>query len=129
MILNNILNQILSWYKLMNRILNPYYQFLIKSPLYFLFWASFGHFLGTFWFIQYQCIECNDFLTIELNYLLMWYTRVYFELNNSFNWTRPKLAFGRQGQDWIVGPKHNFRMFSTWKWITNQDPRKPWKPT
>ena len=29
--------------------------------------------------------------------------------------TRPKLAYGWQGLDWIVGPEYSFRVFYTWK--------------
>ena len=54
-LLNNLLNWILSWNEWINRILNRYFQFLIKSPPFFVY---FGHFLGSFWglfrFEQYQ---------------------------------------------------------------------------
>ena len=32
--------------------------------------------------------------------------------------TRPKLAYGRQGLDWIVGPEYSFRVFSTSSFVS-----------
>ena len=39
--------------------------------------------------------------------------------------TRPKLAYGRQGLDWIFGPGYSFVVFSTNK--TMETHQKPWK--
>ena len=53
----------------MNHILNRYLPFLMKSPLFCLFWTLFGHF-------SYST-SINDPLTIELNYLLNWISRFF----------------------------------------------------
>ena len=92
MILNNPLNWILSWNEWMNHILNGYLPFLMKSALFCLIWTLFGHFFGTFpiwpvsmipwlfnWIIFW--IESAEFF-FELNNILNWISRVYFELNN-----------------------------------------------
>ena len=34
-------------------------------------------------------------------------------LGKNFHFTRPKPAYGRQGQDWIIGPGCSFVVFST----------------
>ena len=44
MILNNPLNWILPWNEWMNHILNRYLPFLMKSPLFCLFWTLFGQY-------------------------------------------------------------------------------------
>ena len=44
MIFNNSLNWILSWNEWMNHISYQYLPFLMKSPLFCLFWTLFGHF-------------------------------------------------------------------------------------
>ena len=74
------LNFVIKW---MNRILNQYFQFLIKKkPPFFVyighFWSVFGHFS--------DLTSINDSLTIEVNCLLNCITRGYFELSNSSNW-------------------------------------------
>ena len=47
---------------------------------------------------------------------------LYF-LTFAFCFTRTKPAYGRQGQDWIVGPGYSFVVFSTNKTMeTNQKP-------
>jgi len=51
------------------------------------FWAIFGHF-------SYST-SINDALTIELNYLLNWISRVYFELNNILKWIFGKTILNR----------------------------------
>ena len=57
-----------------------------KSP-FLSIWAIFGHFS--------YLTSINDILTIELNYLLNWITRVYFELNNILNWILGKAILNR----------------------------------
>ena len=70
------LNFILKW---MNEsYFEPILVILMKSPPFF---VCFGHFLGTFY-----STSINDSPTIELNYRLIWITRVYLELNDSLNW-------------------------------------------
>ena len=80
-ILNIPLNWILPWNEWMNHILNRYLPFLTKKHPFLVildtFWAIFGHF-------SYST-SINDSLTIELNYLLNWISRIFFELNNIFN--------------------------------------------
>ena len=49
------------------------------------FLVNFGHYLGTFGHFS-DSTSINESLTIELNRLLNWITKVYFELNNSLNW-------------------------------------------
>ena len=51
------------------------------------FWPIFGHF-------SYST-SINHSLTIELNNLLNWITRVYFELNNILNWILGKAILNR----------------------------------
>ena len=87
MILNNPLNWILPWNEWMNHILNRYLPFLMKSPLFCLFWTLFGHFAYS--------TSINDSLTIELNYLLNWISRIFFELNNILNWILGKAILNR----------------------------------
>ena len=41
-------------------------------------------------------------------------------LSRLFVKTRPKPAYGRQGLDWIVGPRYSFLVFSTKKNFGNQ---------
>ena len=78
LILNYPLKWILLWNEWMNHILNQHLPFPLKSPLFlsFLdtFWAIFGHF-------SYST-SINNSLTIELNYLLNWISRICFELNS-----------------------------------------------
>ena len=69
MILNNPLNWILPWNEWMNHILNRYLPFLMKSPLFCLFWTLFGQFSHS--------TSINDPLTIELNNLLNWISRFF----------------------------------------------------
>ena len=81
-ILNNPLNWILSWNEWITQFFNRYLPFLMISPLFLsildTFWPIFGHF-------SYST-SINHSLTIELNNILNWITRVYFELNNILNW-------------------------------------------
>ena len=51
------------------------------------FWPIFGHF-------SYST-SINHSLTIELNNILNWITRVYFELNNILNWILGKAILNR----------------------------------
>ena len=75
LMVNNIFNLILLWSEWMDHLLNRYFQFFyIKPPIFCLFWTLFGH--------SSNSTSINDSLTIELNFLLNWITRVYFELNN-----------------------------------------------
>jgi len=80
MILNNPLNWILMWNEWMNHILNRYLPFLMKSPLFCLFWTLFGQFSGTFlirpvskspWLLNWIIfwIESADFF---LNWIIFW---------------------------------------------------------
>ena len=80
MMLNNPLNWILSWNEWMNHILNRYLPFLMKSPLFCLFWTLFGQFLGNYpirpelmipWLLNWIIfwIESADFF---LNWIIFW---------------------------------------------------------
>ena len=75
----------------MNHILNQYLPFLMKSPLFLsildIFWKIFGHF-------SYST-STKESLTIELNYLLNWISRIFFELNNILNWILGKAILNR----------------------------------
>ena len=90
-ILNNPLNWILSWNEWITQVLNRYLPFLMISPLFLsildTFWPIFGHF-------SYST-SINQSLTIELNNILNWITRVYFELNNILNWILGKAILNR----------------------------------
>ena len=59
-----------------NRILNWYFESLMKKQQ--LFFVYFGHIS--------DLTSTNISLIIELNYLLNWTNRFYFELNNNFSW-------------------------------------------
>ena len=86
-ILNNPLNWILSWSDWI------WIEFAIfdENPPFWstldTFWAIFGHF-------PYST-SINDSLTIELNYLLNWISRIFFELNNILNWILGKAILNR----------------------------------
>ena len=80
------------------------------------FWPIFGHF-------SYST-SINHSLTIELNNILNWITRVYFELNNILNWILGKAILNRilnesffgkiQILNWIrLGIVHHYIRF-TW---------------
>ena len=80
LILNNPLNWILSWNEWMNHNLNRYLPFLMKSPLFCLFWTLFGQFLGNYpirpelmipWLLNWIIfwIESADFF---LNWIIFW---------------------------------------------------------
>ena len=75
----------------MNHILNRYLPFLMKSPLFLsildTFWTIFRHF-------SYST-SIKESLTIELNYLLNWISRIFFELNNILNWILGKAILNR----------------------------------
>ena len=75
----------------MNHILKWYLPFLMKNPFFLsildTFWPIFGHF-------SYST-SINHSLTIELNTILNWITRVYFELNNILNWILGKAILNR----------------------------------
>ena len=62
-------------------------HFWWKAPFFCLFCTLFWHF-------SYST-SINDPLTIELNYLLNWISRVYFELNNILNWILGKAILNR----------------------------------
>ena len=79
-ILNNPLNWILSWNEWITQFLNRYLPFLMKSPLFCLFWTLFGQFLGTFpirpvliipWLLNWIIfwIESPEFI---LNWIIFW---------------------------------------------------------
>ena len=80
-IMKNPLNWILSWNEWLNHILNLY------LPFSCLFWTPFGHF-------SYST-SINDSKTIELNYILNWISRIFFELNNLLNWILGKAILKR----------------------------------
>ena len=61
-----------------------------KSPFLSIldtFWTIFGHF-------SYST-SIKESLTIELNYLLNWISRIFFELNNILNWILGKAILNR----------------------------------
>ena len=63
-----------------------------KSPFLSIldtFWTIFGHF-------SYST-SIKESLTIELNYLLNWISRIFFELNNILNW-----ILGKAILNWIL---------------------------
>ena len=79
-ILNIPLNWILPWNEWMNHILNRYLPFLMKSPLFCLFWTLFGQFLGNYpirpelmipWLLNWIIfwIESADFFW---NWIIFW---------------------------------------------------------
>ena len=80
MILNNPLNWILPWNEWMNHILNRYLPFLMKSPLFCLFWTLFGQFLGTF---PIQPVLIIPWL---LNWIIFWIESPEFILNWIIFW-------------------------------------------
>ena len=59
------------------------------------FWPIFGHF-------SYST-SINHSLTIELNNILNWITRVYFELNNILNWILGKAILNRKLNESFFG--------------------------
>ena len=59
------------------------------------FWAIIGHF-------SYST-SINDSLTIELNYLLNWISRIFFELNNILNWILGKAILNRILNESFIG--------------------------
>ena len=91
-ILNNPLNWILSWNEWITIIIfeSIFAVFDDKPPFLSIldtFWPIFGHF-------SYST-SINHSLTIELNNILNWITRVYFELNNILNWILGKAILNR----------------------------------
>ena len=72
MILNNPLNWILPWNEWMNHILNRYLPFLMKSPLFCLFWTLFGQFSGTF---PIRPVSKSPWL---LNWIFFWNESEFF---------------------------------------------------
>ena len=80
MILNNPLNWILPWNEWMNHILNRYLPFLMKSPLFCLFWTLFGQFSGTF---PIRPVSKSPWL---LNWIIFWIESAEFFLNWIIFW-------------------------------------------
>ena len=80
MILNNPLNWILSWNEWMNHILNRYLPFLMKSPLFCLFWTLFGQFLGTF------PIRPVSMIPWLFNWIIFWIESAEIFLNWTIFW-------------------------------------------
>ena len=64
----------------MNHILNRYLPFLMKSPLFCLFWTLFGQFLGTFPFRPVLMIPWL------LNWIIFWIDSTEFFLNWIIFW-------------------------------------------
>ena len=58
------------------------------------FFCLFGHFLGNFCAL-FLPTSINDSLTIELNYLLDWISRIFFEFDNVLNWILAKAILNR----------------------------------
>ena len=74
---NNPLNWILSWNEWMNHILNQNLPFLMKSPLFWLFWTLLGQFLGTF------PIRSVLLISWPLNWIIFWIeSEDFFGLEN-----------------------------------------------
>ena len=74
------MNWISSWNEWSNYILNWYLPFLMKSPLFCLFWTLIGQFLGTFpirpvsmipWLLIW-IIFWNESFAISLNWIIFW---------------------------------------------------------
>ena len=80
MMLNNPLNWILSWNEWMNHILNRYLPFLMKSPLFCLFWTLFGQFSGTF---PIRPVSKSPWL---LNWIIFWIESAELFLNWIMFW-------------------------------------------
>ena len=78
--LNNPLNWILPWNEWMNHILNRYLPFLMKSPLFCLFWTLFGQFSGTF---PIRPVSKSPWL---LNWIIFWIESAEFFLNWIIFW-------------------------------------------
>ena len=66
------------------------------------FWPIFGHF-------SYST-SINHSLTIELNNILNWITRVYFELNDILNWILGKAILDRILNESLFGKIQTFRL-------------------
>ena len=84
------------------------------------FWAIFGQ-------ISYST-SGNDCLSIELNYLLNWISRIFLELNNILNWILGKAILNRilnesffgkiQKLNWIrLGIGHHYAWISKWWYV------------
>ena len=102
----------LSWNEWMNHILNRYLPFLVKSPLFCLFWTLFGHFLGTF------PIQPVSMITWLLNWIIFWIESAEFFLNWIIFWIESLVK-----QYWIkYWMNHFLAKFKHWiesDWVSN----------
>ena len=79
-ILNNPLNWILSWNEWITQFFNRYLPFLMKSPLFCLFWTLFGQFLGTF------PIRPVSMIAWVLNWIIFWIESAEFSMIGIIFW-------------------------------------------
>ena len=116
------MNQFLNWIFREKRLLDNFFDWIFLKKLYWrilliefyrkmiewiIFWINIRHFcwkvpffviLDTFGAIfgHFSYLtSINDPLTIELNYLLNWISRIFFELNNILNWILGKAILNR----------------------------------
>ena len=103
LIQNNLLNWMLTWNEWMNRILNHYFQFLIKSPLFGLFWTLLGSFL----------IQPVSMIPWQLIWIIFWIESPEFILN----WILVWIEFWVSNTETNIELNHFFGKIQTLNWI------------